>query len=196
MLQGARHVHISALHEASYNSKIDVDIIELRTSADLESSKIDGLIMPGGESTTMRLMGNSDISGLMPPLLKFIRENPKMPVMGTCAGAIIMADPQDGKSPLVDASISRNAYGRQTNSFEAMIYSSLLKRSFPGIFIRAPKFQSIGNDTYAIANYDEQIVGVKKTNRIALSFHPELSQDTGFHQWILEQAKTYAGVTK
>jgi 5'-phosphate synthase pdxT subunit len=190
MLQGARHVHISSLNEASKDCGIPIKIVELRKSSDLLNQNIHALVIPGGESTTMRLTGNSSNSLILPKLLDWLRKNPKIPVLGTCAGAILLSDPQDDKESLINASINRNAYGRQINSFQAVVETSLLNRSFPGIFLRAPKFDSNISADNIVATCDGDIVGVRKHNRIALTFHPELSEDIGFHSWIIEQAKT------
>ena len=190
MLQGARHVHISSLNQASKECKIPINIVELRTSLELLNQDIDALIIPGGESTTMRLTGNSPNSLLLPNLLDWLRNNSKIPVLGTCAGAILLADPQDGKEPLIDASIDRNAYGRQINSFQAEVMTKLFDRTFPGIFIRAPRFHSDISAGNVVATCGDEIVGIRKDNKIALTFHPELSGDVAFHRWLIEQAKT------
>jgi len=189
MLQGARHVHISSLNDASKDCGIPIKIVELRKSSDLLNQDIHALVIPGGESTTMRLTGNSSNSLLLPKLLDWLRKNPRIPVLGTCAGAILLSDPQDGQESLINASINRNAYGRQIDSFQAVVETSLLNRSFPGIFIRAPKFDPNISADNIVATCDGDIVGVRKDNRIALTFHPELSADVGFHSWIIEQAK-------
>jgi 5'-phosphate synthase pdxT subunit len=190
MLQGARNAHIASLKKASEVCGIRIQIQELRKSSDLQSSHFDAIILPGGESTSMRLTGNSPVSQLLPSLLEWIRQRPLLPVLGTCAGAILLADPQDGQSRLIDTTINRNAYGRQIDSFQAAVQSSLLSRNFSGIFIRAPKFNSKVDAENIVATCNGDVVGVRKINRIALTFHPELSGDTGFHQWIIEKANT------
>lgn len=196
MLQGSRHAHITALEQAANESNTDIEVVELRSSSDLISSEIDGIIIPGGESTTMRLIGNSNFSGLLPSLMTLIRDNPHIPVMGTCAGAILLTDPQDEYTSLIDASIDRNAYGTQTNSFQADVQTSLLKMNFPGVFIRAPKFRSVNNPNSIIATCNGEVVGVRKNNLIALTFHPELSKNRGFHSWLIGQAVIYSEGSK
>ena len=190
MLQGARHVHISSLNQASKECKIPINIVELRTSLELLNQDIDALVIPEGESTTMRLTGNSPSSLLLPNLLDWLRNNSNIPVLGTCAGAILLGDPKDGKETLINASIDRNAYGRQINSFQAEVVTKLFDRTFPGIFIRAPRFHSDVSPENIIATCGDEIVGVRKDNKIALTFHPELSGDVAFHRWLIEQAKT------
>ena len=95
MLQGARHAHISALNEASEDCGIPIEIIEIRKLEQLHKSDPDALIIPGGESTTMRKTGKDDASSLIPGMFEWIRSNRSKPILGTCAGAILLADPQD-----------------------------------------------------------------------------------------------------
>ena len=188
MLQGARHSHISALERASMETGIDIEVHELRKASDLESSEPNAIVLPGGESTTMRLTGNDAFSSLLPAVFEWIRADQTRPVLGTCAGAILLADPGDGGDSLVDASVERNGFGSQTESFQAEIDAITLDRDFPGVFIRAPRFADIGDDAQVIARLGDEVVGVMTRNRMALTFHPELSQDSGFHEWLLETA--------
>jgi len=189
MLQGARHAHIQALNKAAEETLIDIQIFELRNKNDLINCNPHAIIFPGGESTTMRLIGNSQNSQLLPELFQLMRQNPNLPVLGTCAGAILLSDPQDNGKKIIDANISRNAFGNQYESFQSVIDSTILARDFPGIFIRAPRFLDIGKDATIVASIDEEIVGVQTNNRIALTFHPELSGDCGFHKWLLNKAE-------
>lgn len=179
MLQGARHAHIGAIQRAADELMMDIEVIELRTAEDLQTQAIDALMLPGGESTVMRLRGNDVASRLLPELFSWMRENESRPVLATCAGAILLADPQDGGEPLVDAEIDRNAYGGQADSFE-----SALDCGFPGIFIRAPRFGDVRDPIEC--TLDGEVVGVRKGNRIALTFHPELSEDSRYHRMLLE----------
>ncbi len=179
MLQGARHAHIEAIQRAASELSMDVEIVELRTVEDLQQQPIDALMLPGGESTVMRLRGNDQTSRLLPALFAWMRENDSRPVLATCAGAILLADPQDGGPPLVDADIDRNAYGGQVDSFE-----SKLDCGFPGIFIRAPRFGDVRDEVECTLS--GEIVGVRHGNRIALTFHPELSDDSRYHRMLLE----------
>ena len=179
MLQGARHAHIGAIQRAADELMMDIEVIELRTAEDLQKQSIDALMLPGGESTVMRLRGNDEVSRLLPELFSWMRENESRPVLATCAGAILLADPQDGGEPLVDAEIDRNAYGGQADSFE-----SALDCGFPGIFIRAPRFGDV-RDPIECTLHGE-VVGIRKGNRIALTFHPELSEDSRYHRMLLE----------
>ena len=111
MLQGARHSHISALERASMETGIDIEVHELRKASDLESSEPNAIVMPGGESTTMRLTGNDAISPLLPAVFEWIRADQTRPVLGTCAGAILLADPGDGGGESVTDSLSESTWG-------------------------------------------------------------------------------------
>jgi 5'-phosphate synthase pdxT subunit len=179
MLQGARHAHIDAIQRAANELSVMIETVELRTIKDFQQQDIDALMLPGGETTVMRLRGNDETSHLLPALFNWMRENESRPVLATCAGAILLADPQDGGEPLVDAEIDRNAYGSQADSFE-----SDLDCGFPGIFIRAPRFGEV-RDTVE-CTLSGEVVGVRRGNRIALTFHPELSGDTRYHRMLLE----------
>ncbi|MEC7686307.1 MAG: pyridoxal 5'-phosphate synthase glutaminase subunit PdxT [Candidatus Thermoplasmatota archaeon] len=188
MLQGARHVHMSALQKAANECGISINLHELRMASDLVEADPHALVLPGGESTTMRLTGNHDTSGLLPAVFDWIRRDSSRPVLGTCAGAILLSDPQDGGDSLIPATIDRNAYGRQADSFQDELYSEMLGREFPGVFIRAPRFDTVDDSAEVAATHDGEVVGIKHGNRIALTFHPELSADTGFHRWLIEAA--------
>jgi len=188
MLQGARHAHLHALNEAAEDLQIEVEIFELRNKNDLLQCNPQAIVLPGGESTTMRFVGNSLNSQLLPALFQLMRENSNLPVLGTCAGAILLSDPQDNGEKIVDANISRNAFGNQSNSFQSVINSPLLSRDFPGIFIRAPRFLDLGEEVSIVASIDDETVGVRTKNRIALTFHPELSGDFAFHKWLINKA--------
>ncbi len=194
MLQGARHAHISALEKASEETGIGIEIYELRKASDLASADPHALVMPGGESTTMRLTGNDPQSSLLPAVFDWIRSNDERPVLGTCAGAILLAYPEDGGKPLVDATIQRNAFGSQAESFQSRLDAVTLDREFPGVFIRAPRFVETGTDSEVTATLGEEVVGVRSQNRMALTFHPELSSDSGFHVWLLETAEAISAV--
>jgi 5'-phosphate synthase pdxT subunit len=192
MLQGARHVHVAALERASAESAIDIEVHELRKASDLEAADPHGIVIPGGESTTMRLTGNDPASALLPAIFKWIRDEPSRPVLGTCAGAILLSDPQDGGAPMVDAGIDRNAFGTQADSFQTTLEATALQREFPGVFIRAPRFTHTGPEAEVAAMLGNEVVGVRTGNRLALTFHPELSPDTGFHRWLIETASALA----
>ena len=193
MLQGARHVHMSALQRAADECSIEISLHELRMASDLVEADPHALVLPGGESTTMRLTGNHETSGLLPAVFDWIRNDSSRPVLGTCAGAILLSDPQDGGAPLIPASIDRNAYGSQSDSFQDEVYSEMLGREFPGVFIRAPRFDSIDDSAQVAATHEGEVVGIRHGNRLALTFHPELSTDSGFHRWLIEATAEVSG---
>ena len=189
MLQGARHAHIEALNRASRATNIPIEIFELRNSEDLEFCKPDAIILPGGESTTMRLTGNSKYSNLFSNLFDYMDNNPSLPVLGTCAGAILLTNPGGKKTSFIDAKVNRNAYGNQSESFQSTVFTKLFNDNFPGVFIRAPRFIEIGPEADVIAELNSEVVGVRTKNRLALTFHPELSDNPNFHIWLLEISK-------
>jgi 5'-phosphate synthase pdxT subunit len=186
-LQGAFREHARIL------SGLGAVVNEVRVPGDLAG--LDGLVIPGGESTTMGLL--MEQYGLMAPLRKFVKEHP---VFGTCAGLIMLATrTTDGEQPVLgvmDVAVRRNAFGRQTHSFEAPVDLRLAAepgetapdsgQTFRGIFIRAPWVEEIGPAVEAIAHYDGHIVGVRQGHVIAVAFHPELGDDTRLHVYFLE----------
>ena len=179
-VQGAFIEHIQALHACGINAK------EVRAVDDLE--KLEGLIMPGGESTAIRKLINWN------NLKKKILENAAngMKFFGTCAGAVLLAKEIVGENKktfgLIDVSVDRNAYGRQLNSFEADLKIKGIGE-FHGVFIRAPVFSKIGESVSVLAEYDEKIVMVENENCLITSFHPELTEDTRVHKYFLNKVK-------
>jgi len=177
-LQGDFREHLAALRAC------EVEGVPVRLAADLEP--VDALILPGGESTTM--------ARLMEPALKTAiqqRSAAGMPVLGTCAGMILMArDIQDGRADqeplkLMDIVIRRNAYGRQIDSFEAEVESAAIGGAGHAVFIRAPQVIEKAVDVQELASHGGQPVAVKQGNRLALAFHPELTPDRRWHQYFL-----------
>ena len=177
-LQGDFREHLAALRAC------EVEGVPVRLATDLEA--VDALILPGGESTTM--------AHLMEPALKQSiqqRVTAGMPVLGTCAGMILMArEIQDGRSDqeslqLMDIGVRRNAYGRQIDSFEADVASPAIGGSAPAVFIRAPQITRQSSDVEELARHADQAVAVRQGNRLALAFHPELTPDRRWHQYFL-----------
>jgi pyridoxal 5'-phosphate synthase pdxT subunit len=156
-----------------------------------EMDKIDGLILPGGESTVQSTL--VAIQRALPVIKKRISEG--MPVLGTCAGMIMLSKRAydrtvgDTKQKLIgnlDIVIERNAFGRQGDSFEADLTISLLgKEAFNGVFIRAPAVSELGKDVEVVAKFNNRIVAVKQKNIIGTSFHPELSGDSRMHRHLI-----------
>ena len=172
-LQGAVSEHKIIMRQ------LDINTIEVREREDIE--KLDGLIMPGGESTTLRkLLKNSGIWDTI--------KDSELPIMGTCAGAILLGKCKDETLEKMDIEIDRNYYGRQKDSFETKITLEN-KSSFDGVFIRAPAIKKIGNDVKPIAWKNKEIVGCISGRNMALTFHPELTNDARFHKIWTEKIK-------
>mgnify|MGYP001265310046 CR=1 FL=1 len=159
--------------------KLGADVVEVREPKDMEG--LEGIIMPGGESTTLRkLLINSR-------LWKAIDDS-DIPIMATCAGAILVGKSNDDTFEKMDFMINRNYYGRQKDSFEKDIRIENDK-AFRGVFIRAPAIISLGPKTEAIAWDEEMVVGCKMDKNMALTFHPELTNDLRFHEMWLDGVK-------
>jgi pyridoxal 5'-phosphate synthase pdxT subunit len=156
-----------------------------------EIERIDGLILPGGESTVQSTL--AAIQRSLPVIKKRISEG--MPVLGTCAGMIMLSKRAydrivgDTKQKLMgdlDIVIERNAFGRQNDSFEADLSISMLgKEAFKGVFIRAPAVSEVGKDVEVIGKLNNRIVAVKQKNIIGTAFHPELSSDSRMHRHLI-----------
>lgn len=156
--------------------------VEVRTPEDL--SEVDALAIPGGESTTISKLARS--AGLVGPILE--RASQGMPILGTCAGMIVMAKRVIGLEPLlglVDVTVRRNAYGRQVDSFEADVDVEGVDHQVRGVFIRAPVVEDVGADVRAIASLDGRPVVLEQGSLIVASFHPELVGETRLHEYLL-----------
>ncbi len=184
-LQGDFAEHILMLE------RLGVEAVEVRLSDQLEG--LDGLIIPGGESTTIGKLATD--YGLMEPLKTFGQRHA---IWGTCAGAIFLSKDVSRDQPLLglmDIKIARNAFGRQVDSFEADLNVPELKKtsgsknSYHAFFIRAPIIESVQGDAKALASLpDGRIVAAQQGHFLATSFHPELTQDTRFHEYFLSLA--------
>lgn len=177
-LQGAFVEHIYALQ------KCGVDTLKVRSIEDL--NRIDGLIIPGGESTTIGKLMNRYA---MEEVIK-TRVAEGMPLWGTCAGMILMAkeivDSDQVKLDLMDIEVKRNAYGRQVDSFETDLDVAEIGR-VKGIFIRAPYVERVWGEARVLSYYNEQIVMVQQgKNLLATAFHPEITEDLAIHKYFLE----------
>lgn len=179
-LQGDVREHANALREVS------AEPIEVRLPRDLVG--LDGLILPGGESTTMRKL--IDIYGLREPIVALSHSGAAL--YGTCAGMILLADRiADGDEPvlrLLDITVERNAYGRQLDSFEAdLAIPSLGDEPLHGVFIRAPVVSEVGRDVEVLArDPDGRPIAVRQGRVMATAFHPELTGDRRLHRLMLE----------
>jgi 5'-phosphate synthase pdxT subunit len=188
-LQGDIEENIAATSQALQELHINGSVDMVRYPEEME--KIDGLILPGGESTVQSSL--AAIQRSLPVLKKRISEG--MPVLGTCAGMIMLSKRAydrivgDTKQKLIgnlDIVIERNAFGRQNDSFEADLSLSMLgKEAFKGVFIRAPVVSEVDKDVEVICKLNNKIVAVKQKNIIGTSFHPELSGDSRMHRHLI-----------
>src|SRR6266480_4628481 len=168
-------------HEAMLRG-LGADVVEVRKPEELEG--LDGLVVPGGESTTfMRLMR---LYGLDEAVREFAG-----PVLGTCAGMIVLDRNHLG---LVDIEVERNAYGRQVASFEADLRLAGDERPLRGVFIRAPRLRESGPDVEVLAQYGGEPVLLRQSRFLVAAFHPELTQDTRVHELFLAAVEEGAHV--
>ena len=172
-LQGGYALHAQILRD------LGADVREVRTVADL--SGLDGLVIPGGESTTMTL--GIEREGLAEPLRDLVTSG--TPVFGTCAGLIMLDRDHLG---LLDVRAERNAFGRQVHSFETEL--DIEGDAVHAIFIRAPWIAEAGDDVEVLASVDGHPVAVRQGNMLAVSFHPELAGDGRLHARFLEQVRS------
>lgn len=171
-LQGGFEAHERSLRRLG----ADLHVREVRTPEDLEG--VDALVIPGGESTTIRL--GVEREGLAEPLVEFARSG--KPVLGTCAGMIMLDREHLG---LLDISMRRNAFGRQLASFETVL--TFDGRPVDAVFIRAPWVEDAGDEVEVLAEVDGHPVAVRQGNILAVAFHPELSADLSFHRWLVDR---------
>jgi 5'-phosphate synthase pdxT subunit len=180
-LQGAFAEHIAVL------KKLKVEAIPVRLPQQLEG--LDGLIIPGGESTTItKLMVHYKLKHKITELAKN-----NFPIFGTCAGMIVLArelSSSGGVEPtgVMDIKVNRNAFGRQVDSFETEISIPVLgNKPLTGVFIRAPLIESVGKGAEVLARLDDgTIVAARQGKLLVCSFHPELTDDTRFHHYFLD----------
>jgi 5'-phosphate synthase pdxT subunit len=171
-LQGDFEAHGRLLRE------LGADVREVRTPADLAG--LDGLVIPGGESTTMTLAIERE--GLAEPLRDLVKAG--TPVLGTCAGLIMLDRDHLG---LLDVSARRNAFGRQLHSFEADLDMRLgVNGPLHAVFIRAPWVEDTGEGVEVLAEMEGHPVAVRQGNIVAVAFHPELTADPRVHAWLVE----------
>ncbi|MBI2887664.1 MAG: pyridoxal 5'-phosphate synthase glutaminase subunit PdxT [Chloroflexi bacterium] len=188
-LQGDFQEHAAVLR------RLGVEVVEVRQPEDMEG--VGGLIIPGGESTTItRLLHRY---GLVIPLRERIRQG--MPVLGTCAGMIVLAKEARGLDreglEVMDIVVQRNAFGRQIDSFEADIpIPALGGDPFHAVFIRAPIIEEVQAPGEALATLEDgTVVAAREGNMLVLAFHPELTADTRMHTYFLELVRTAAAET-
>lgn len=183
-VQGAVSEHLDALRRASHNLGVAVEAVPVRTPADL--GRVFGLILPGGESTTISRLLRS--GALQEPMVKRAQRG-DLALFGTCAGLILLsskavhdvADKDIQLLGLLDAEVDRNAFGRQKDSFEAALDVEGVGK-MPAVFIRAPVLTKTWAPTKVLAESERGIVAVQKGRILGTAFHPELSEDTRLHE--------------
>jgi 5'-phosphate synthase pdxT subunit len=178
-IQGAVSEHIAALEKVSRG--LNCKIVRIKKKGIIQNC--DGLVIPGGESTTISKLLRFE--GLDKEIIK----HQNIPMMGTCAGLILLSDYRDEDIEglgLMDMQVKRNAFGRQAESFELPLEVNVFDSPFNAIFIRAPAIKEVGIGTNVLARFKGYIVAAQEGNKIALSFHPELSDDLRFHNYFLQ----------
>ncbi|MEU9235382.1 pyridoxal 5'-phosphate synthase glutaminase subunit PdxT [Streptomyces subrutilus] len=183
-LQGDVREHLIALAAA--------DAVARPVRRPEELAEVDALVIPGGESTTMSKL--AVLFGMLQPLRERVAAG--MPVYGTCAGMIMLADKLlDGREDQetlggIDMIVRRNAFGRQNESFEAEIdFAGVEGGPVQGVFIRAPWVESVGAAAEVLATYDGHTVAVRQGNVLATSFHPELTGDDRVHAYFVDMVR-------
>jgi 5'-phosphate synthase pdxT subunit len=178
-LQGDIQEHAKILRS------LGVEPVEVRTVEELKG--LAGVIVPGGESTTIGKMLVS--SGLLDGLRSFFYKGG--PVWGTCAGMVLAASATTGpRQPLIglmNALVERNGFGRQVHSFEKDLDVDGFDEPFTGVFIRAPFFEDVGPGVEVLSEVDGKVVAARGENILVTAFHPELTEDTRFHEYFLEE---------
>ena len=179
-LQGAVREHVASLHRLGIESRV------VKTAEGLEG--LSGLILPGGESTAISLLANDSFLTHLKNLA-----GTGFPMFGTCAGMILLASRIEGRSTgyigVIDITVSRNASGRQVDSFETTLEIEGIGQDVPAVFIRAPYITSYGSPVRPMASHDGQCVMARQKNILVASFHPELTEDTRVHEYFVEMVK-------
>jgi pyridoxal 5'-phosphate synthase pdxT subunit len=180
-LQGAVREHVKAVEACS------VQAIEIKHKEQLE--EVDGLILPGGESTTMRRL--IDKYDFMDALREFARSG--KPMFGTCAGLILLAKNLVGYDAphigVMDVTVERNSFGRQRESFEGNLTIKGAAEDFPAVFIRAPHIVEVGENVEILSMHDDRIVAARQGQFLGCSFHPELTEDNRMTAYFVEMVK-------
>jgi 5'-phosphate synthase pdxT subunit len=180
-LQGAVREHVKAVEACG------VQAIEIKHKEQLE--EVDGLILPGGESTTMRRL--IDKYDFMDALREFARSG--KPMFGTCAGLILLAKNLVGYDAphigVMDVTVERNSFGRQRESFEGNLTIKGAAEDFPAVFIRAPHIVEVGENVEILSMHDDRIVAARQGQFLGCSFHPELTEDNRMTAYFVEMVK-------
>ncbi|WHZ05862.1 pyridoxal 5'-phosphate synthase glutaminase subunit PdxT [Neobacillus sp. YX16] len=179
-LQGAVREHIRSIEECG------VEAVAIKRKEELKG--IDGLILPGGESTAMRRL--IDKYDFMDALKEFAAEG--KPMFGTCAGLILLAKNLVGHEPhigVMDITVERNSFGRQVDSFEADLAIKDVADSFPAVFIRAPHIVEAGSEVEILSKHNDRIVAAREGQYLGCSFHPELTDKHELTAYFVDMVK-------
>jgi len=186
-IQGAVTEHIYSMKQVFKKTNTSGEVFSIKNKEEIK--EIDALIIPGGESTTIsRILFQSELHNQ----IKKRVENKDLPIMGTCAGCVILAKKLDENShdvrllELMDMQVTRNAFGRQKESFEQTIELDDFKEPYNAVFIRAPVIEKTWNNCKALAKIENKIIMARQDNILALSFHPELTDDLRIHRYFLD----------
>ena len=179
-VQGDVSEHASAIRRAGQAHGVDVETVSIRRSGIVPDCDL--LAIPGGESTTISRLVHDE--GIAPEIRAHVAAD--KPVLATCAGLIVLSrDAKDDRVStldLLDASIDRNAFGRQADSFRAPIDVAGLEEPFPGVFIRAPVVDAVGDGVETLSTREDRTVAVREGPILATAFHPELTDDVRIHR--------------
>jgi len=194
-IQGDIKENLLSLKSAIDELGIDGKVTDVKTPEEI--SQLDGLIIPGGESTTIGQL--SLVNGSLKILKEKIENG--MPVLGICAGMILLSKTADdrviGKTDqplldILDIKLERNSFGRQKESFEADIsLDSIDIPKFNGVFIRAPSVSDVGSGVEILSKFNDRIIAVKKGNVIGTAFHPELTHDSSLHKYFVNLVNSF-----
>ncbi|MBD1371960.1 pyridoxal 5'-phosphate synthase glutaminase subunit PdxT [Hazenella sp. IB182357] len=180
-LQGAVREHIHLLNQAG------AEATAVKRAEQLQD--LDGLIIPGGESTAIAKLMNQ--YQLKEPILNMHQQG--KPIFGTCAGLILVANQVEGLTEphlnLIDIAVKRNAFGRQKESFEADLSIEGVGDNFTAVFIRAPYIERVGPEVHILAKMDGKIVAARQGTVMGAAFHPELTDDLRVHQYFVNMVK-------
>lgn len=185
-IQGAISEHIISMKKTLKKNKINGNVFIIKNKNDL--NKIDALLLPGGESTTISKILNK--SGIFNDLFSKIKED-NIPVMGTCAGCVLLSSDISNNGDkikllsVMDMKVKRNAFGRQKESFETNVKIKGFSKPYNAIFIRAPLIERVWGNCEILSKIDDKIIMAKQNNLIAISFHPELTDDLRIHEYFL-----------
>lgn len=181
-LQGAVSEHYDMTKKTVKQMNIDAEVKTVRYAEDV--SGCDGLIISGGESTVIgKILFERGIDKII--------KNEKIPILGTCAGMVLLAKKTNYQQPLLklmDINVGRNSFGRQIDSFETEL--DIIGIKYPGVFIRAPtliNYDKSKKDIKILCQLDDTIVAIQQQHNIAMSFHPELTEDTRIHEYFIKE---------